>query len=191
MSLRDRSYGEAIAASLLTMTKHMSIYTRTGDTGTTSLFGGKRVSKSDSQVELYGSVDELNSWLGVVRLKMNDKRLMKVQSDLFTIGSVLAGWSRNLDFIDGRVSEMEIWIDEMDNKLPKLRNFILPSGQMNIARSVCRRVERLAVKQKVNPQIIKYLNRLSDLLFTLARYINKKEKVKEIVWSSKELRNTV
>jgi len=165
----------------------MSIYTRTGDNGTTALFGGKRVFKSDSLVDLYGSVDELNSWLGLFK----DKHLAVIQSDLFTIGSVLAGAQKELNFIDLRVKEMESWIDEMDKKLPRLRNFILPSGQMNIARSVCRRVERLAVKNHAEARIIKYLNRLSDLLFTLARYINKKQKVSEVVWSSKEPRNTV
>jgi len=157
----------------------MSIYTRTGDLGATALFGGKRVSKSDPLVDLYGSVDELNSWLGL----FHDKHLAIIQSDLFTIGSVLAGWKGNLDFIDIRVDEMEHWIDEMDTKMPPLANFILPRGQMNVARSVCRRVERLAVKENADPKIIKYLNRLSDLLFTMARYINKKQNKGEIVWS--------
>ena len=157
----------------------MPIYTRTGDDGTTALFGGKRVSKSDPRVELYGSIDELNSWLGL----FNDKYLVTVQSDLFTIGSTLAGWKGNLDFIDDRVSEMEHWIDAMDEKLPPLTNFILPNGQMHLARNVCRRVERLAVKSKASPQIIKYLNRLSDLLFTYARFINRKQKIGEKIWS--------
>jgi cob(I)alamin adenosyltransferase len=157
----------------------MPIYTRTGDNGTTALFGGKRVSKADPLVELYGSVDELNSWLGLFK----DKHLRIVQGDLFTIGSILAGWHGNLDFIEPRITEMEHWIDEMDTSLPKLTNFILPTGQMNIARSVCRRVERMAVRQKADPLIIKYLNRLSDLLFTYARFINKKQKAGEVVWS--------
>jgi len=157
----------------------MPIYTRTGDDGTTALFGGKRVAKSNSQVELYGSIDELNSWLGLFK----DKHLAVIQSDLFTIGSTLAGWKGNLDFIDLRVKEMEDWIDAMDKKLPPLTNFILPSGQMHVARNVCRRVERLAVRSEANPQIIKYLNRLSDLLFTYARFINKKQKIKELTWS--------
>lgn len=160
----------------------MPIYTRTGDKGLTSLFGGKRVPKSDSRVELYGSIDELNSWLGLFQ----DKYLAVIQSDLFTIGSTLAGWQGNVDFIDARVVQMEQWIDEMDKKLPPLSNFILPRGQMNIARSVCRRVERLAVREKADPRIIKYLNRLSDLLFTMARVINKRQKVKEKIWSGIE-----
>lgn len=157
----------------------MPIYTRTGDNGTTSLFGGSRVFKSDSKVELYGAIDELNSWLGL----FHDKHLRVIQSDLFTIGSVIAGWNKKLDFIDTRVSEMEDWIDAMDKKLQPLTNFILPQGKMHIARSVCRRVERLAVKNKADPYIIKYFNRLSDLLFTYARFINKKQKVGEVVWS--------
>jgi len=157
----------------------MPIYTRTGDDGTTALFGGKRVAKSDDLVELYGSIDELNSWLGL----FTDKHLKIIQSDLFTIGSTLAGWKGNLDFIDARVSEMEHWIDAMDKKMPALTNFILPRGKMHVARNVCRRVERLAVKSKTNPQIIKYLNRLSDLLFTYARFINRKQKIGENIWS--------
>ena len=165
----------------------MPIYTRTGDTGATSFFGGKRISKSDPQVDLYGSIDELNSWLGL----FNDKRITVIQNDLFSIGSVLAGAKGNLDFIDSRVGEMEQWIDTMDKTLHPLTNFILPKGHMHIARSVCRRVERLAVQHRANPAVIKYLNRLSDLLFTLARSINKKRKVAEQIWTSKESRNTV
>jgi cob(I)alamin adenosyltransferase len=157
----------------------MPIYTRTGDNGTTSLFGGKRLSKSDPLVDLYGSVDELNSWLGL----FSDSRITKIQNDLFFIGSNLAGWKSDVFVVEPRIKEMESWIDQMDKTLPPLKNFILPCGQMNIARSVCRRVERLAVKRKADPVIVKYLNRLSDLLFTLARVINKKQKVGEIVWS--------
>lgn len=157
----------------------MPIYTRTGDTGTTSLFGGKRLSKSDARVEFYGSLDELNSWLGT----FDDKLLFAIQSDLMTMSSVVAGWKEDLSFLESRVLEMERWIDETDKKLPRLTNFVLPKGRMQIARSVCRRVERLAVREKTDPRIIKYLNRLSDLLFTMARVINRKENAKEIVWS--------
>ncbi len=174
--LKNPARSATVAA---TQNASMPIYTRTGDNGTTALFGGKRVSKSDPRVDLYGSIDELNSWLGL----FNDKRLVIIQSDLFTIGSVLAGWNGKLDFIDARVDEMEEWIDAMDKKLPPLTNFILPSGHMHIARNVCRRIERLAVKNKANPHIIKYFNRLSDLLFTLARFINKKQKKAEVIWS--------
>ncbi len=166
----------------------MPIYTRTGDTGKTSLFGGKRTSKSDPRVDLYGSVDELNSWVGLIRSKIKDQRLKTIQSDLFTIGSTLAGWKGDLTRLGPRIEEMEKWIDEMDKKLPELTNFILPAGselgaQIHITRNVCRRVERLVVGQKVDPFIIKYLNRLSDLFFMLARFINKQKNVGEIVWS--------
>ena len=156
----------------------MPIYTRTGDDGTTALFGGKRVFKSDPRVALYGSIDELNSWLGIFK----DPRLVEIQKDLCMIESVVAGWKGDISIIIPRISEMETWIDEMDKKLPKLTNFILPSGAVQIARSVCRRVEREAVKYKVDPVIMKYLNRLSDLLFTIARYINMQGKIKEVIW---------
>lgn len=166
----------------------MPIYTRTGDNGTTSLYGGKRVPKSNPRVDLYGSIDELNSWVGLISSKIKDKRLMTIQSDLFTIGSSLAGWKTDLSPLSSRITDMEQWIDELDKKLPRLTNFILPGGselgaQIHITRNVCRRVERLAVRKHADPQIIKYLNRLSDLFFTLARIINKKQKVGEIVWS--------
>ncbi len=162
----------------------MPIYTRTGDDGTTSFFGGKRVSKSDPRVELYGALDELNSWLGFFK----DQRLLKIQMDLCTIESFLAGWKGNLETVEPRIKEMEVWINEMDQKLPRLTHFILPGGTdraaaMHVARAVCRRVERLAVKNHADALIIKYLNRLSDLLFTCARVINMQGKVRETVWS--------
>lgn len=156
----------------------MPIYTRTGDSGTTSLFGGKRIPKSDPRIELYGSIDELNSWLGL----FDDPRLATIQKDLLTIGSILAGWKGDIQAVEPRIRQMELWIDAMDKKLPKLTNFIVPRGNMHIARSVCRRVERLAVRQKADSVIITYLNRLSDLLFTIARFMNKKKNVKETPW---------
>jgi cob(I)alamin adenosyltransferase len=163
----------------------MPIYTRTGDDGTTSLFGGKRISKSDPLVDLYGSIDELNSWVGLINAELHDSRLTDVQRNLLTIGSVLAGWRGELQL---NVPDLEVWIDEMDKKLPKLTNFILPGGsvqgaRIHIVRNVCRRVERIAVSRKADPCIIQYLNRLSDLFFELARFINKKQKVGEVVWS--------
>jgi cob(I)alamin adenosyltransferase len=168
----------------------MPIYTRTGDTGTTSLFGGKRVLKCEELVDVYGSIDELNSWMGLINAKLKNP-LLNIQSDLLTIGSTLAGGKQNISSVTPRITEMENNIDEMDKKLPKRTHFILPGGselsaQIHITRSICRRVERqtvaLSKKHTVDPIIIQYLNRLSDLLFTLARFINKQENVEEIIW---------
>lgn len=176
----------------------MPIYTRTGDDGTTSLYGGKRVLKCEELVNMYGSIDELNSWMGLITLKVKHEKLFlqTIQSDLFTIGGTLAGWQGNLTPLKLRIGEMEKYIDRMDGQLPRRTNFILPGGselaaQIHIARSICRRVERqtvaLSKKQKINPVIIRYLNRLSDLLFVLARFINSEENREEVVWSgSKE-----
>ncbi|MBI4066108.1 cob(I)yrinic acid a,c-diamide adenosyltransferase, partial [Candidatus Gottesmanbacteria bacterium] len=163
----------------------MSIYTRSGDTGSTSLFGGKRVLKCEELVEVYGSLDELNSWVGHIASLFPSpdvkQFLQAVQSDLFTIGSTLAGWKGDLTGLDGRVKEMEARIDGMDESLPPIRNFILPGGSelaayAHITRSICRRVERQTValmqKEDVDKRIVKYLNRISDLFFMLARFIN-------------------
>lgn len=174
----------------------MPIYTRTGDKGETSLFGGKRVSKSDALVDAYGSVDELNSWIGMVAaaLPKSEKKefLHKIQADLFTIGGALAGWKdADLSILPARVTEMEVEIDVMEKELPELNTFILPGGSVagahvHVTRSVCRRAERLLValfqKQTVNPDIIQYLNRLSDLFFQLARFINKNAGAVETQW---------
>lgn len=197
----------------------MSIYTRTGDTGSTSLFGGKRVLKCEELVDVYGSIDELNSWVGLIAAEFSipdvSQFLQTIQSDLFTIGSTLAGWKGDTQgpalkgpkgrALDDRVKEMEARIDVMEKELPTIRNFILPGGAQlaahaHIMRSICRRVERQTValsqkpssakasagKQPVDPVIIKYLNRLSDLFFILARFINKQEHVEEIVWTGKQ-----
>lgn len=173
----------------------MPIYTRTGDAGTTSLFGGKRVLKCEELVDVYGSLDELNSWIGLIAAELESvevqKFLMVIQSDLFTIGSTLAGWKGNLSQLPARVKEMEARIDAMEKDLGALRNFILPGGSRlgaltHVARGICRRVERQTValgqKERVDPRIYIYLNRLSDLLFVLARFINKNEQVGEVAW---------
>jgi cob(I)alamin adenosyltransferase len=173
----------------------MPIYTRTGDAGTTSLFGGKRVLKCEELIDVYGSLDELNSWIGLVASELEtvemQQFLMVVQSDLFTIGSTLAGWKGDLSSLPARVAEMEARIDAMEKDLGVLRNFILPGGSRlgaltHVARGICRRVERQTValgqKEKVDPRIYIYLNRLSDLLFVLARFINKNEHAEEIAW---------
>ncbi|MCL4199972.1 cob(I)yrinic acid a,c-diamide adenosyltransferase [Patescibacteria group bacterium] len=173
----------------------MPIYTKTGDTGSTSLFGGKRVLKCEELVDVYGSIDELNSWVGKVGSDIDSPDvqtfLSSVQSDLFTIGSHLAGWKADLKDLPRRVKEMEERIDVLDDKLPKLTNFILPGGNrlasdIHLARAVCRRVERQTValgqKEKVDPKIFIYLNRLSDLFFMLARFINHEAGIVEVTW---------
>jgi len=177
----------------------MPIYTRTGDDGTTALFGGKRILKCEELVDVYGSIDELNSWIGLVASYLDipdvQQFLHDIQADLFVIGSTLAGGSIDFDGAEKRVKEMEARIDAMETELPKIHNFLLPggttlSGHIHVARSICRRVERqtvaLAQREKgVNKGMIKYLNRLSDLLFTLARFINNNAHVEETAWIGK------
>jgi cob(I)alamin adenosyltransferase len=177
----------------------MRIYTKTGDKGETSLFGGKRVLKCEELVDAYGSIDELNSWVGLVvsSLKQTEKKefLQKIQADLFTIGGSLAGWETKLSYLPTRVTEMEVEIDAMESTLPELKNFILPGGTeeaslVHLARSICRRVERQVVglkqKQEVDERIITYLNRLSDLFFVLARFINNSAGIHDVVWQGIE-----
>jgi len=176
----------------------MKIYTRTGDTGKTSLIGGKRVLKFDQRVETYGSVDELNSVLGVVvanlspRQKALQKELEAIQHDLFAIGAYLAQPGASpVTHLEKRITEFEHLIDKQTQKLPALRNFILPGGgkagaSLHQARTVCRRTERQLVslmqKETIDPSVMKYLNRLSDLLFSTARFVNHQEKNKEAIW---------
>jgi cob(I)alamin adenosyltransferase len=173
----------------------MPIYTRAGDTGTTTLFGGKKVLKCEELVDVYGSIDELNSWIGLVISYINTPEvnifLQLIQADLLIIGSNMAGFISDLSELNQRVTEMEARIDAMEKELPELNNFIIPGGSksgafIHIVRSVCRRVERQTValnqKQTVDPMIIKYLNRLSDLFFMLARFINKHANNQEIIW---------
>lgn len=175
----------------------MPIYTRTGDKGKTSLFNKKRVPKFHIRVEAYGTVDELNSAIGVV-LSMKylassiRKELIRIQNDLFEIGSNLANpASKQLKYLEKRVKEFEDFIDEMTQHLPKLSNFILPGGGkagalLQFARTISRRAERrivaLSTKEKIDKGIIVYMNRLSDLLFTMARFANFKEGKKETIW---------
>lgn len=164
----------------------MAIYTKTGDDGTTALFGGKRVPKSNPQVAAYGSVDELTSFLGLIAAKINDSSthelLTLIQKDLYEIMGVLAG-SGERPHLSNRVKEFEKGIDTMEKKLPKLYRFILPQGNeitslFHVARAVCRRTERDVVAFFSNRPslIVRYLNRLSDLLFILARWYNKNQK---------------
>jgi len=180
----------------------MPIYTKFGDKGKTSLFGGKTVSKGNLRIEAYGNLDELNSFLGVVLAQTKDKNikseLLKIQQDLFDIGANLADLRVQQNQVieqklKTRVSEFEKQIDLLTKKLPILNNFILPSGRigslLHYARTIARRAERrtviLAEKEKVLPEVLVYLNRLSDLLFIFARAINHKEKQRETIWSSK------
>ena len=176
----------------------MAIYTRTGDKGKTSLFNGQRVSKDDLRVDTYGTIDELNSAIGVVlsikyQVLSIKKELIKIQNDLLEIGSALA--NPQGEALQGealqRVREFEDFIDKMTAQMPKLSNFILPGGGklgafLHLARAISRRAERKIValnnKEKIDNNIIIYVNRLSDLLFTMARFANFKEKKKETIW---------
>lgn len=177
----------------------MKIYTKKGDKGETSLIGGVRLKKSDIRINAYGTVDELNSWLGVVKNidEINgDKIITDIQRNLFTIGSHLASHPEKSkmklpEINTNEISKLEIEIDRMGSELPELRNFILPgssieNGYCNIARSVCRRAERcvveLSLESKVDEIIITYLNRLSDYLFVLSRYITMKQGDKDVLW---------
>ncbi len=180
----------------------MKIYTKTGDAGTTGLFGGKRLPKNHLRIEAYGTVDELNSYVGLVRdVATNDdvRDLLKsVQDRLFTIGSNLASDpDKNVitpDLNPADIEALEQAIDQMNTELPDLRNFILPGGHTtvsfcHIARCVCRRAERLTValheNEPIEALILKYLNRLSDYLFVLARKLGKDLGSEEIAWTSR------
>jgi len=171
----------------------LKIYTKTGDHGETSLFGGARVAKHDPRIEAYGTVDELNSFIGVARASWPssplDAQLARIQSDLFDIGAHLAapGSSRFAGADLARVVELEQSIDAMESELPPLRNFVLPGGcaaaaQLHVTRTVCRRAERLIVALNDDASIV-YLNRLSDFLFVAARYANLKHGVPDVAWT--------
>ncbi|OGH21504.1 MAG: ATP:cob(I)alamin adenosyltransferase [Candidatus Levybacteria bacterium RIFCSPLOWO2_01_FULL_38_13] len=177
----------------------MPIYTKTGDKGQTGLFSGKRVSKASLRIEAIGTVDELNSVIGLVISQIQNSKsqitneLIEIQKDLFEIGAALANPRQALN-LSKRVKEFEKTIDKMTKELPPLFNFILPGGgvagsTLHIARTVCRRTERriveLSKKEKVQSDVIVYINRLSDLFLTVSRFINQKEKQKEVIWTSK------
>jgi cob(I)alamin adenosyltransferase len=181
----------------------MKIYTRTGDTGLTGLFGGGRVPKNDARVGAYGDVDELNSTLGIVRatapVEFFDGLFRDIQRDLFAIGGHLATPDpdkvrkalEKAALADGRIALFEATMDTADQVLPPLRAFVLPAGTpksaaLHLARTVCRRAERsvvgLAQREEVPPLFLVYLNRLSDLLFTLARLANHDAGVADVTW---------
>ncbi len=178
------------------------IYTKTGDGGATSLIGGTKVPKNDIRIETYGTVDELNSWIGFINDTLNDaefkSELKEVQDRLFTIGSSLAtdadkeSKMKLPDLHESDIEFLEVRIDAMTAALPPMKSFILPGGHttvssIHIVRCVCRRAERLCVNMQqhdlfVNDKVIQYLNRLSDYLFTLARYAAQKLGAEEIPW---------
>lgn len=181
----------------------MKIYTRTGDQGTTGLFGGGRVPKDDIRVEAYGDVDELNAVIGVARsvemMPRIDEVLVPIQRDLFAIGALLATPDRDkmaqhlekARIDEGRIAELEHAIDQGDAELEPLKAFIIPGGTpkaaaLHVARTVCRRAERHVVRLQheveLPPLAVIYLNRLSDLLFTLARVANRRAGAGEVTW---------
>ncbi len=180
----------------------MKIYTKTGDAGETSLFAGGRVSKDSPRVEAYGTVDELNAWLGLAAMHCtsNDlqSRLLRVQGELLQLGADLAtpldASTSHIARMDERlIQQLEQEMDEWDEVLPPLRHFILPGGSqpgaiLHIARTVCRRAERrvvtLAQTEPINPSALIYLNRLSDWLFVLARMVNHRQNTPETPWSN-------
>lgn len=181
----------------------MKIYTKTGDAGTTGLFGGGRVPKDDARVDAYGDVDELNAVLGAARasgpMPRVDEVLVAVQRDLFAIGALLAtpdvakmhAHLEKARIDDARIEELERAIDACDNELEPLKAFIIPGGTpkaaaLHVARTVCRRAERKVVHLQHSVELPKltivYLNRLSDLLFSLARVANKRAGAGEVTW---------
>ncbi len=180
----------------------MKVYTKKGDKGTTQLIGGKRVPKNHDRIDAYGTVDELNSYMGLLRDQSVGKEtyelIITIQNKLFTIGALLANQDDNnkmkLPLIEEKdVTQLENEIDKMNESLPEMRSFILPGGHTtvsfcHIARCVCRRAERLTIQIDENVLqveiILKYLNRLSDYLFVLSRYLSKNLDAKEIPWIS-------
>jgi len=172
----------------------MKIYTKTGDGGETSLFSGGRVGKDSPRIEAYGTVDELNSLLGLLAAEEIPKgvadQLQGVQSVLFSIGSSLADTQGRLDINENELvtDDLERWIDDMDRELDELRVFILPGGcraaaLTHVVRAVCRRAERrVVVVGEVDGAVVAYLNRLSDTLFVLARWLNAQQGVVDVEW---------
>jgi cob(I)alamin adenosyltransferase len=178
----------------------VKIYTRTGDTGETSLFGGTRARKDDARVDAYGEVDELNAWLGFVRASrldsVLDEVLLALQRDLFALGAQLADPADKLAprvtkavIDDDHIVRLEQLIDRLEGELPPLRRFIVAGGTsagaaLHIARTVCRRAERriVALDPPIDPILLRYVNRLSDLLFVLARVVNHRGGVTETEW---------
>lgn len=183
--------------------KKSNVYTRTGDQGLTSLVGGERVPKCCDRLEAYGTVDELNSHIGLLATLCNDTTVItllhSIQNTLFTVGSYLATDTSTTTLrpqsvvSEEKVQELEQQIDRLDSELPQLRAFVLPGGtqasaQAHVARTVCRRAERcmlrLAETCPIDTQVSAYVNRLSDLLFVLARHLNVTAGQEDLVWRS-------
>lgn len=179
----------------------MKIYTRTGDAGSTGLFGGPRVPKNDERIEAYGTVDELNAAIGLARSAGQspsvDAQLSEIQHELFSIGAELA--TPNPEdhqmrvIADSHIARLEEWIDGHEKELPELKHFVLPGGSsgstaLHLARAICRRAERRVVALSrlegagVSIHLIVYLNRLSDLLFVLTRVSNREAGCEEVIW---------
>lgn len=184
------------------------IYTKTGDKGTTRLVDGSCVEKFNPRVEAYGTIDELNSYLGVVRVGLQklqelqplDPFFEKIQNQLFNVGSLLACADAEVfkklpALEESHVTALELKIDELTSELPELRNFILPAGHevathLHVARTLCRRSERrsaeVLVKDDRYTVCLKYLNRLSDFLFVAARWVNLKTRFEDVLWKKSE-----
>ena len=204
------SKNSLIFTALIVVPKKMKIYTKTGDQGMTALYGGTRVPKNHARIEAYGTVDELNSFVGLIRsynaFSMIDAQLQVIQNSLFDLGAELATPPDKMTLANGKsrlacaVSEkeikmLELWIDAMNDKIPELESFILPTGNINVsnshvARTVCRRAERAVLTlndtEKVRETCYQYLNRLSDYLFVLARFFGRLANEKETYWTSNE-----
>ncbi|QQM26120.1 cob(I)yrinic acid a,c-diamide adenosyltransferase [Elizabethkingia sp. M8] len=183
------------------------IYTKTGDKGETALYGGTRVSKASARVEAYGTIDELNAFIGIAKSHIDDsdclKQLAEIQYDLFTLGSEAATPIDKVYLANGKsrlpvtikeedISKLEVWMDKMDESLEPLQFFILPGGSkaatfLHAARTICRRAERgmvfLNETEEVRLELIKYLNRLSDYLFVMARYVSMLDNEQEEYWN--------
>ncbi len=196
----ERGFGYLVPANDRRLERVMKIYTKTGDRGDTSLFGGQRVPKDALRIEAYGTVDELNSALGVARADNSDPRidgiLEVIQNELFALGADLAtprsAEKSKITRMESRdVQGLEKVLDDLQGNLKPLRRFILPGGspvaaRIHFARTICRRAERAVVRlsrnEDIGETVIVYLNRLSDLLFVLARYANHRGGIPEVIW---------
>ncbi len=180
----------------------MKIYTKTGDSGETSLFGGQRVSKNHSRIDAYGTVDELNAIIGIVRSSepnpVIEDMLDRIQNELFVLGADLATPPEKNTHIDrinqNYVSRLEKDIDFLEQDLPALKSFILPGGssgaaQLHQARTVCRRAERICFSCRqseiISDEALIFLNRLSDLLFVMARHQNQSKNISDVIWKAR------